>query len=433
MLTMLPLRFSTIVGSTCLQVRKTLLRLTSTCASHASSLSSTGPPAAEPPTLLTRMSMVPNAPRHASTIRGDVGTRRHAAGMGHDRGARVAGERQRLLQPLRLAVHGEHARALLGQPHRDRAAVAPAGADAAGAGDDCYLVLESRVHVLEAVEPLWVVDQQALQRSVARGDAVDQGHELVLVGHRPCMVRMGPVVAPDDAIAEVGHQPGRERYRIVVRRALAGDAVHAADLDPERRRVEQRLQRAKRRLIQSQARIDAADMVDDHRYRRATQCRGDLGQKLGVAMDLQVPAQGLEARRQRQQLRDRCPVAEVTHVVEARAAKPRGVEPVQRGVVQVGRNQRDTTVVARSARDRVLRHRVVEAMAGGLDDHATGQARGGRSARKAPRAERRAPGRRVRRPHRESGHAARRHGSGRCRHQQAGSWSWRYCPARSVL
>src|SRR5256885_8174887 len=48
--------------------RNTLLRFSSCCASQTSSLISTGPPGAEPPTLFTRMSTRPNFFTHAWTM-----------------------------------------------------------------------------------------------------------------------------------------------------------------------------------------------------------------------------------------------------------------------------------------------------------------------------------------------------------------------------
>ena len=63
-----PPAWRSITGRTCLQARNTLFRLWSTCASQSSSLISTGPPGAEPPTLLTRMSMRPHSSRQDCTI-----------------------------------------------------------------------------------------------------------------------------------------------------------------------------------------------------------------------------------------------------------------------------------------------------------------------------------------------------------------------------
>ena len=69
MLTMAPRDCRAMTGSTCLQSRNTLFRLKSTWASQTSSLISSGPPGAEPPTPLTSTSTRPNASVQASTRR----------------------------------------------------------------------------------------------------------------------------------------------------------------------------------------------------------------------------------------------------------------------------------------------------------------------------------------------------------------------------
>src|SRR3974390_561163 len=68
MLTTAPLACRCMMGKTCLQIRNTLLRFWSIWASQTSSLISTGPPCADPPTLLTSTSMRENRARQASTI-----------------------------------------------------------------------------------------------------------------------------------------------------------------------------------------------------------------------------------------------------------------------------------------------------------------------------------------------------------------------------
>src|SRR6266851_2381112 len=66
-LTMLPPPCATMMGSTCLQVRKTLLRLTWKTRSQLASSVSTGPPSALIPTLLCRTSMRPQVSTHLVT------------------------------------------------------------------------------------------------------------------------------------------------------------------------------------------------------------------------------------------------------------------------------------------------------------------------------------------------------------------------------
>ncbi len=102
MLTIAPAPWASIVGSTCLQVRKTLLRLTSTCESQTSSDSSTGPPGAEPPTLLTSTSMRAEALEAGRDHRRDrlaleVTSQLHACAID---AARFAGQLERLVEPL---------------------------------------------------------------------------------------------------------------------------------------------------------------------------------------------------------------------------------------------------------------------------------------------------------------------------------------------
>ncbi len=67
MFTTAPAPCCAIKGNTCLHIKKTLLRLWSIWVSHTSSLISTGPPAAEPPTLLTSTSMRPKRAKVACT------------------------------------------------------------------------------------------------------------------------------------------------------------------------------------------------------------------------------------------------------------------------------------------------------------------------------------------------------------------------------
>jgi hypothetical protein len=47
---------------------------------------------------------------------------------------------------IEIAVDRENPGAFLGEPHGDSAAVAPAGADAAGAGHDCNPILQTAGH-----------------------------------------------------------------------------------------------------------------------------------------------------------------------------------------------------------------------------------------------------------------------------------------------
>ena len=124
---------------------------------------------------------------------------------------------------VEIAVDRENFRAFLGKAHRGRAAVAPAGADAAGAGDDRDAVLADVRSCLcsrqmarrrEAVKPLRIVDQQRLPRGFVRRDLGEDIDQHAVVGNRRRMVGMRPIGAPDAAVAELRHQLARERHRI---------------------------------------------------------------------------------------------------------------------------------------------------------------------------------------------------------------------------
>jgi hypothetical protein len=130
---MLPPRFSIIVGSTFLQVRNLLGELDGAPGSRAADVVHQN---------VDRSELLQAGLGH----RCHFGVRCHVAGVRNDELPRLAGQRKRLLEARRVAVHREDARAFFGESDRNRAAVAPALADTAGTGDDRHLVLKSLVH-----------------------------------------------------------------------------------------------------------------------------------------------------------------------------------------------------------------------------------------------------------------------------------------------
>src|SRR5215831_14246335 len=96
MLTIAPLHCRAMCGSTCLQVRNMLFRLTSLTRSQLSSVVSTGPPTSTMPTLLCSTSIRPNAATQASTYRSNV------ICAGHISSDRLADAAFRLDDPLGL-------------------------------------------------------------------------------------------------------------------------------------------------------------------------------------------------------------------------------------------------------------------------------------------------------------------------------------------
>ena len=90
--------------------------------------------------------MRPNAARQASIIALTDSALGHVAFMRLDGAAEFGDAIERLLHRLAVLVDGKDLGALAREQHGGGAAVAPAGADAAGAGDQRHLVLKPSGH-----------------------------------------------------------------------------------------------------------------------------------------------------------------------------------------------------------------------------------------------------------------------------------------------
>ena len=143
-----PLPCFSITGSTYLQPRNAVLRLWLICLSQTSSLIATASPGAEPPTLLTRMSMRPNRFTQSSTAA------LTSLGLGHVDAARDAGAAFLLddglgdVGCLLAQIDAIDLGALARQQHGRGLAVAPhlgvgIVADRAGTGYEGDFVLEA--------------------------------------------------------------------------------------------------------------------------------------------------------------------------------------------------------------------------------------------------------------------------------------------------
>ena len=93
--------------------------------------------------------------------------------------------------------------------------------------------------------------------------------------------------------------------------------------------------------------------------------------KRAVHVDLQVPADIRQARRERDHLIERGGLVQMAHEIEAHAAKAAPVETAQLGIAHRDRQQRHAEIGTALGRERVLGHAVVHAVRGGLHDHAT--------------------------------------------------------------
>ena len=185
------------------------------------------------------------------------------------------------------------------------------------------------------------------------------------------MVRVRPVGAPQNPIAERIHKLAGQRDRVGVGRALPRAAVRPADLHPDEVVRHQPAQGAERRLIAAPRRVDARHVIDDHRHRGSRERWRQIVDELGVEMQLQVPTDFGKALGQRDDLGDRRLRAQVLHVVEPHAAEaPRG-EVLQLIVGHGQRHQGDAAIGALLGGDRIGDDAVVEAMTARLHDRAT--------------------------------------------------------------
>src|SRR5277367_2871295 len=105
--------------------------------------------------------------------------------------------------------------------------------------------------VSKSVQLVGVVDQDLLLQLSARHHQRYQIHQVSIVGHELCDVRMGPVGTPEYALRGRGNQCLSKRHGIGERRTLA-DAFRATDLDPAARVTAMQLkEHLERRLIEA--------------------------------------------------------------------------------------------------------------------------------------------------------------------------------------
>src|SRR5438105_4565373 len=222
MFTIAPPPCFSITGSTCLQPRNTLFRFKSTCASQTSSDISTGPPAAEPPTLFTRMSRRPNfftqAPIISATAAPSVTLQMCVAMPGAfcSVSSRLGASRS----TANTFAPSSTNRTVVARPLPQPGPIEPAPVMSA-------TLSLSR----EPIEALRVVDQHRLPLLLRRRNLGEKIDEIAVVGHF-LEIGMRPVGAPDRAVAEIGDQLAREWHRILPRCPLPRDALGPAHLDP---------------------------------------------------------------------------------------------------------------------------------------------------------------------------------------------------------
>src|SRR5258706_3622322 len=223
MLMMAPEPWRSITGSACLQPRKTLFRLKSTCESQVSSDISTGPPAAEPPTLLTRMSILPKCSTHASTIAATAlpsVTSQRWVWISPFVFSFVSSSGSFLISTAKILAPSSAKRAAMARPLPQPGPTEPAP-----------VTIATLPLSLEPIEASRVVDEQCLPLRFARRDLGEQVDQHAVVGNF-LQVRVRPVGPPERAIAELGDELARERDGVLPRRGLPRRALAAAHLHP---------------------------------------------------------------------------------------------------------------------------------------------------------------------------------------------------------
>src|SRR5437588_1240020 len=360
MLTIAPPPWRSITGSTCLQPRNTLFRLKSTCASHTASLISTGPPAAEPPTLLTSTSTRPKRSRHARTMLATASLLVTSQMCVVMLGA---------LSSVSFSACASRSTANTLAPSSAKRTVVARPLPQPGPTDPAPVTMATLSLSREPIEPLRIVDEQPLALGLGGRVFADQVGEIAVVRHKG-EIRMRPVGAPERAIAELGDGLAPERHGVAPGRAVARDALGAAHLDPDVLRLQEREQRLELCALRAARSIDAPHVIDDDRYGRALQCRRELGDARAGEVDLQVPADVREARRHGEHRIDRVAAAQMIHVMEARAAKALRMQPRELERAGSCAHEGHAAVALRPGRDQIGGRGIVEAVRRRLHHHA---------------------------------------------------------------
>src|SRR5882672_1343767 len=183
----------------------------------------------------------------------------------------------------------------------------------------------------EAVEAEGIVHQERRAFRLRRRNLGEQVHQHAVVRDRG-EVGVGPVAAPEAALAELGDERPREGARVGPGRGLPRDTLRAAHLDAEPRIAHEAEEAAERALVDAERGVDTPHVVDHHRHRGALELGCELLDERTLEVHLQVPAELRQARRERDRVVDRGPLAEVAHEVEAHAAEALPVEALELGV-----------------------------------------------------------------------------------------------------
>src|SRR5260221_971493 len=248
MLTIAPPPWRSITGRTCLQPRNTLFRLRSTCASQTSSVISTGPPAAEPPTLFTRTSTRPNFSTHALTM---------PATALPSVTSQICVAMPGALSTVSFKPAASRSTANTLAPSSTNRTTVARPLPQPGPTEPAPVTMATLSLSRKPIEALRVVDEKGTALGFGRRHVGDEVDEIAVVRHF-LEVRMRPVGAPDGTLAGFLHELARERCGILPWCALARDALGAAHLDPRVLVLEECEERSEIGMVDAFAGVDAA-------------------------------------------------------------------------------------------------------------------------------------------------------------------------------
>src|SRR3954468_22166586 len=222
MLTIAPPPCFSITGSTYLQPRNTLFRLKFTCASNTSSDISTGPPAAEPPTLFTRMSMRPKRFMHVSTM-----ARTSVPFVTSQTCVAMPGA----FASVSSMLFASRSTAKTCAPSSTKRTVVERPLPQPGPTEPAPAMIATLPLSREPIETPRIVDEHRLALGFGGCSLRERVDEIAVVRHF-VEVRMRPVGAPHGAIAELGDELALEGARVGPRGLLSRYPLGTAHLDP---------------------------------------------------------------------------------------------------------------------------------------------------------------------------------------------------------
>ena len=363
--------------------RNTLFRLKSTCASQTSSLISTGPPARRAADVVHQHVDAAEALEAGFTMAATDGAVGDVALMRGDFAARACHARRQFPSTLsrsrstaKIFAPSSAKRTAVARPLPQPGPTQPAPVTIAMRScrrpTHACCPLGQFTRRSEPIEALRIVDQQRLAGCLRSARSRR--------GYRPARRRRGSVLDDSDAASRCPRRSGRRTPRPACarkarhrNRAAPGVSMRSAPLTFTQTFLSSRQSAAALEtwLVKPKRRVDAPHVVDHDRHRRAPERRRQLGDQVGLHVDLQMPADVREALAERRSPRRSRTLAEVRHVVETRAPRRPAASSRLSSASETDSGTSATPLYEPPvAAMRVDRHRIVIAVTAGLHDHA---------------------------------------------------------------